>query len=209
MDTFIKNMTEIFNHPTSLAALAGLVILIVVLIRVKKVKLDTRAITYIGIALALATILKMLRLYHFPEGGSITMGSMIPILLMAFFYGPEIGFLTGFLYGIITLILDPYILHPIQVLFDYPLPFIALGLAGYFRNHKFPGAIVAIVARYLCHFISGVAFFGSFAPEGMSPVIYSLSVNGTMMAIEGGICLVIIAMLPVNRLRSIIMGNKA
>lgn len=142
----------------------------------------------------------MLRLYHFPQGGSITLGSMIPVLLIAFIYGPEVGCLTGFLYGVITLILDPYILHPVQVLFDYPLPFTALGLAGFFKQRRLVGVSIAILVRFLCHLISGIVFFGSFAPEGMSPVVYSLLVNGPMIGIEGIICLVILAVLPIERI---------
>ena len=87
--------------------------------------------------MALATILDMFKLTKLPNGGSVTLGAMVPIILMALLYGPEVGFLTGFLYGLIKLILGPYILHPLQVLFDYPLPFMALGLAGYFKTTKF------------------------------------------------------------------------
>jgi thiamine transporter len=115
-------------------------------------------------------------------------------------YGPLVGFLTGFLYGIITLFMDPYILHPVQVLFDYPLPFLALGLAGFFKQNKLLGTSVAIFGRFICHFISGVAFFGSFAPEGMSPIVYSLFVNGLLVGVEGIICLVIIKFLPIDRI---------
>ena len=52
----------------------------------------------------------------------------------------------------------------------------------------------------MCHFISGVAFFGSFAPDGVSPMIYSLIVNGPMVGIEGIICIVILTALPVDRI---------
>ena len=45
---------------------------------------------------------------------------MIPIMLISFVYGPSIGLFTGFLFGVFKLIVDPYILSPIQVLFDYP-----------------------------------------------------------------------------------------
>lgn len=165
-------------------------------------------VVQIGVALALATVLKIFRIYHFPQGGSVTLGSMIPILIMVFFYGSEVGFLTGFLYGIISLILGPYILHPVQVLFDYPLPFMAIGLAGYFRNNKILGTVVAVFARFICHFISGVVFFGSFAPKGMSTYLYSLTINGPFMAIEGGICIVIIAVLPIKQLYSIFNKHK-
>lgn len=59
---------------------------------------------------------------------------------------------------------------------------------------------IAILVRFLCHLISGIVFFGSFAPEGMSPVVYSLLVNGPMIGIEGIICLVILAVLPIERI---------
>jgi thiamine transporter len=203
-----KSIMEVLKHPLSIAALVGLVALIAVLIRIKKIKFDTRLIAQIGIALTLATVLKIFRIYHLPQGGSITLGSMVPILLLAFFYGPEVGYLTGFLYGIITLILDPFILHPVQVLFDYPLPFIALGVAGYFKDKKILGTVAAIFMRFLCHFISGVAFFGSYAPKGMSPVVYSLTLNGVFLAIEGAICVVIIAMLPMDRLKNIVLRRS-
>lgn len=184
----------------SIITLLGCILLLIVLAKARKIKFTPELIARIGIALALATILKMLRLYHFPQGGSITLGSMIPVLLIAFIYGPEVGCLTGFLYGVITLILDPYILHPVQVLFDYPLPFTALGLAGFFKQRKLVGVSIAVLVRFLCHLISGIVFFGSFAPEGMSPVVYSLLVNGPMVGIEGIICLVILAVLPIERI---------
>ncbi|MBP1865941.1 hypothetical protein BD780_003347 [Clostridium tetanomorphum] len=135
----VKNMKEIFSKPTSILAIIGLILIILAVIKIKRVKLNTRIICQIGIMLALATVLKICRIYHFPQGGSATIGSMAPILLMALFYGPEVGFLTGGLYGIITLIMDSYIVHPTQVIFDYPLPFLVLGVAGYFRNNKLLG----------------------------------------------------------------------
>lgn len=197
---FPQNIQDIIANPMSIITLIGCVLLLIVLVKVKKIKFTPQLIARIGIALALATILKMLRLYHFPQGGSITLGSMIPILIIAFMYGPQVGYLTGFLYGIITLIIDPSILHPVQVLFDYPLPFMALGLAGIFKEKRLLGTAIAVFVRFMCHFISGVAFFGSFAPKGLSPVIYSLLVNGPMVGIEGIICIVILMALPVDRI---------
>lgn len=188
------------NAWLTVATIIGCIALLIVLIKAKKIEFTSQLITRIGIALALATILKLLRLYHFPQGGSITLGSMVPILLIAFMYGPQVGCLTGFLYGVITFIMDPYILHPVQVLFDYPLPFTALGLAGFFKDKRLLGVGISVFIRFLCHFISGVAFFGMYAPEGMSPWIYSLAVNGPMIGIEGIICLVIVSVLPINRI---------
>lgn len=195
-----KNLAALSGHATSLLALGGLVLLLLALLRMRRVELTTRMMANIGVMLALATVLKMFRLYHLPQGGSVTLGSMIPILLLAIFYGPEVGFLAGFLYGIITLILDPYVLHPVQVLFDYPLPFVALGLAGFWRERYLVGTALAIFGRFMFHFLSGVIFFASYAPAGMSPYWYSLIVNGSFLGVEGAICLVLLAILPVRRL---------
>ena len=80
-------------------------------------------------------------------------------------------------------------MHPVQVLFDYPLPYAVLGFAGFFAskintvdgNHRMTyiwvSTGIASVARLICHIISGVAFFADYAPEGMNPVVYSIVYN--------------------------------
>ncbi|SHE41841.1 energy-coupled thiamine transporter ThiT [Clostridium fallax] len=201
------NLEKIFTNPISLVTILGCMAIFVLIFKAKKIKFDTKLIARIGMVLALTVILHSLKIYKFPQGGSVTLGSMIPILLIGFMYGPYIGMLTGFLFGIINMIMDPYILNPVQVLFDYPLPYMCLGLTGFFRNRKMLGAFIAIFARFLCHFISGVAFFGSFAPEGMSPWIYSLVVNGSVIGADGIICLVILYFLPVQRLIKTVGNN--
>lgn len=199
----MKNLISILAHPTSIAALLGLIILIFALIRVRKVKFTTKIITQIGIALAMSTVLSLLKIYQLPQGGSVTFGAMVPILLIALFYGPEMGFLTGFLYGLISLMINPYIFQPIQVLFDYPLPFMALGLVGFFRNKWLLGTIIAVFARFICHFISGVVFFASYAPKGTSPVLYSIIYNASFLSIDAVICIIIMSVLPIKKLYKI------
>jgi len=141
-----------------------------------------------------------LRIYHFPQGGSVTLGAMIPLLLISFRYGAGVGALAGFIFGLINLLQDPFILHPIQVLFDYPLPFMAIGLAGIFQRKIFLSTLLAFCGRFLCHFISGVVFFASYAPEGMSPIIYSITANATYLVPELIITCLILKILPVQRL---------
>ena len=114
--------------------------------------------------------------------------------------GPGIGALAGFLYGLINIIQDPFIVHPVQVLFDYPLPYMAMGLAGLWRGHLYRGTALAFLARFLCHVISGVVFFASYAPEGMNPLAYSLAFNATYLIPEFLICCLILRLLPVKRL---------
>ncbi len=204
----LDNIATIAASPTTLLTLGGLILLIVALLRMKRVAFTARLISHIGLALALAAILHAFKLYHMPQGGSVTLGSMIPILLMAFFYGPQVGYLTGFLYGLINLIQDPYILHPIQVLFDYPLPFMALGLAGYFKGRYLAGTAVGIIGRFLFHYISGIVFFASYAPAGVSPYLYSFVFNASYLSVECIVCIIIMRMLPIERIEMTI-GRQA
>lgn len=193
-------MEMLFENPTSLVALVGVLILILFLLYSKKIKLTTKILINISLMLAFAMVLNYLRIYHFPQGGVVTLGGMIPLILISLRYGAGVGTLAGFVFGLITILQDPFILHPIQVLFDYPLPFMAMGLAGIFSDKIILSALLAFAGRFICHFISGVVFFSSYAPEGMSPIIYSLTANATYMIPETIICCIILKFLPVKRL---------
>lgn len=196
-----QKLSKVFSSPGTIIALVAVIVLIVVLLRTKKIKFNTRLLAFMAITIALSTVLGTISVYKMPQGGSVTLGSMVPILVLTFIYGPEVGFLTGFVYGLINLITGPYIMHPIQVLLDYPLPFMMLGTAGYFKNN-YVGSTVAIFARFVCHLLSGVVFFASFAGD-QNPLIYSIIYNGSYLLPELIITVLVMALLPVERLRSI------
>ena len=195
-----ENVLTLLQNPTSVLALSGVLILIAAAIQARHVKLSTKVLVNVSLMLALATVLHFLRLYHFPQGGSVTLGSMIPLLLISFRYGAGVGTLAGFTFGLINILQDPFVVHPVQVLFDYPLPYMSMGLAGLFPRHMFAGTLVAFAGRFACHFVSGVIFFASYAPEGMSPIIYSLTTNAALLVPETLICCVILKFLPVERI---------
>ncbi|MCL6438759.1 MAG: energy-coupled thiamine transporter ThiT [Rubrobacteraceae bacterium] len=140
---------------------------------------DTRVLTEAALAVALAFVLGLVKIFRMPEGGSISF-EMIPLVLLALRQGPGVGAVAGAAYGVLDLISDPYVLNPVQVLFDYPLPFAAMGLAGLFRptpRGAVLGTVAAVAGRFVCHFISGVAFFASYAPKGWNPYLYSAAYN--------------------------------
>lgn len=144
---------------------------------------DTRVLTEAALAIALAFVLGLIKIFQMPLGGSISL-EMVPLILLALRQGPWVGIVAGAAYGILNLIMNPVILHPVQVLFDYPLPFAALGLAGFFSptiRGAILGTIVAVLARFACHFVSGVVFFASYAPEGWNPYIYSVAYNAAYL----------------------------
>ncbi|MDD4568896.1 MAG: energy-coupled thiamine transporter ThiT [Tepidanaerobacteraceae bacterium] len=189
-----KDLAEL--TPTTLYILAFTVIVAIILGFVgSKAKFNTKAIVYGGLCVSIAFVLSYVRLYRWPQGGSITLASMLPMFIYAYIFGPAAGIAAGTAYGLLQLIQDPYILHPVQVFLDYILAFAALGLAGLFPKNISLGIVLGGFGRFFSSFLSGVIFFGSYAPEGMSPIIYSIAVNGTVLGSDALICL-LISMLP-------------
>ena len=102
----------------------------------KRGKLTAKQLAFCAVAIALGTVLSNFKLYKFPFGGSITMFSMLIICLPGYWFGLQAGLMTGFAYGVLQLIIDPYVLFPLQLIVDYPLAFGALGLSGLFSKSK-------------------------------------------------------------------------
>ena len=200
MDTLIKSVSELLAQPASLFTLLAVLIFILGYLQMRRIHFTTGMLINVALMLALTIVLHQLRLFHMPQGGSITLGAMVPLLFLTYRYGAGIGCLAGFLYGMINLMQDAFIVHPLQVLFDYPLPYMALAIAAAVPGRLYAGAALAFSARFLCHYISGVVFFGSYAPPDMSPYLYSLVFNATYLVPEAVICLVILRILPVPRL---------
>lgn len=147
-------------------------------------KTETKIITEIVTAVALAYVLNLLVVFRLPQGGSVTAISMIPLLWLALRRGPRIGVFAGFIYGLVDMLPQPFIVHPIQFLLDYPLAFAALGLAGLLKKYPIGGVVVGITGRFVCHFLSGVIFFAMYAPAGMHPAVYSAIYNGSYLIVE-------------------------
>jgi len=158
----------------------------------------TRILTEGGVVIALALILHYFKVFHLLEGGSITAGSMIPLIIYAIRRGPKWGILAGCVFGVLQMLLDGYAFHPLSFLLDYVIAFGILGLAGI--NKKSNASIMlcsagAIVLRWASHVISGVLVFASYASEGQSVWEYSIIYNSSYMVPELVITLVLLALL--------------
>ena len=162
----------------------------------------TRAITAVAAATALALVLGYLKLYRLPQGGSITLEA-VPVLLLALWHGPRLGFLCGCLTGVLKLVLDPFVVHPVQILLDYPLPFALLGLAGFSQGHPRLGILLASLGRWLSHVLSGAVFFATYAPQGVSVWHYSVLYNLSYAGPEAAIALLLVPTL----LRRVLLGT--
>jgi len=156
--------------------------------------------------IALTVILKdvLPPIFELPQGGSVSIAGMLPLLWFSLRRGLRSGLEAGTVYGLIHMALPgSYIVDPVQALLDYPIAFAALGLAGIFRKYPLAGAPVGIFGRFLAHFAAGVWFFAEYAPAGMSPIVYSASYNGGYLIVELIVSEVIIAILVNRRLLNI------
>ena len=163
---------------------------------VKKSRLTVKQLAFCAMTIALGTVLSNIKLFHFPTGGSITLFSMLVICLAGYFFGLGAGLMTGVAYGTLQLLIDPYVLYPMQLVVDYILAFGALGLSGIFCNSKFgliKGYIAAVLGRYVFAVISGWIFFGAYAWEGWAPLPYSLAYNAIYIFSEAAITIIILA----------------
>ena len=167
-----------------------------------KAKLTTKQLTYSAVALALAMVCSMIKFANLPMGGSVTLCSMLFIVLIGYWFGPYVGLPTAFAYGLLQFVVEPIFYTLPQMLIDYPLAFGALGLAGFFAGKKHGlqlGYLVGVIGRYIFAVISGVVFFGAYAPEGTPAIVYSLGYNATYIVPEAVITLIIISIPAVSK----------
>lgn len=130
----------------------------------------TRVLVECALMIALGTILGYIPIVELPHGGSITLVSMLPILLVSYRHGIKWGVLTAFVHSLIQLLLGIKNLTYCQsagavlgcILLDYIIAFTLLGfacaLAKPFKNRALGvgvGTLAVCLARYLCSFLSG------------------------------------------------------
>ncbi len=142
--------------------------------------LTNRILAEIGVLVALSTVLFLFKIYTYPQGGEVTFGSMTPILLLALRRGVKPGIVAGVIFSFIVLAIEPMVYYGVpQWLFDYPLAFGALGLAGLFRGRGNSGALAGVAlgigGRFAFHFLSGIIFFASYAPSQAFDVVVAYS----------------------------------
>jgi thiamine transporter len=152
---------------------------------VAETRILAEMILFIALANALYLVSKFyLPFLHLPQGGTITIGSMVPIVWFSLRRGLRWGVEAGIIYGLVHMIISGDIYYPTQIILDYPLAFGALGLAGAFRNRPVVGVSVGILGRFACHFVSGVVFFGQYAWAGWNVYAYSAAYNATYLVPE-------------------------
>lgn len=148
-----------------------------------------------ALALALDFICGLYLSFAWLNGGSISI-AMVPIFIMCYRWGPKGGLLTALITGVIQLLWSSYMVHPIQVILDYPLAYLSCGAASLFFNqvknnkgfmrHLYicTGTLIGCVLRLVCATISGCLFWET-------PFWGSVSYNATYLLPSMVICMVI------------------
>jgi thiamine transporter len=166
---------------------------------------DTKVLVEIIVFSALSAALYAVRPFTLPFGGSITLGSMVPVMWLSLRRGFRIGMITGAIFGVIALFEDlilvgaaNIIATPLQAALEYPIAFGVVGLTGLFRNKSavvaVAGAGFSVFIRFLIHYFVGVFVWAnvySFPPEWglwLWPAVY----NGSFLAVEFIICAILL-----------------
>lgn len=171
----------------------------------KKRKIGIEQLAVTAVMLAASTLLSLLKIIDLPYGGSVTMASLLPIVIVAIRYGTPWGLLTGLTHGLIQFALGASVLGWVTgwvsivtvILLDYVVAFAVIGLAGLARKIKnqpaafLLGSFIACLGRYICHFLSGVTVWRDISIPGDAAVIYSLIYNATYMLPELLVLLVV------------------
>ena len=150
-----------------------------------------------ALCIAISFVLSYFKLFSMPNGGSITLASMLPLMVYSNRNGAKYGVMAAVVYGFLQYIQKPEMTHWIQMLVDYPIAFGVIGLGGLVkgeRNLVF-SVLIGGTLRFLCHLFTGAVFFGEYAAAGQSAFMYSLLYNAPYMFADIAVC-VIIAMLP-------------
>ena len=187
-----------YEHASTVGMIVSAVVIMALLVAVyilggKKDVNNTRALVYGAVAVALSFALSYARLFKLPQGGSVTFASLLPLMIYCMMFGTRRGLLVCLVYGTLQALQDPYIIHPMQFLLDYPLAFGLIGVSGIFVEKKLfknkivgfvLGAVLAVGLRYACHVCSGVFAFADYfywdselMSKYDSAAVYSLAYN--------------------------------
>ena len=168
----------------------------------------TRILVECALMIALGTVLANIKIFELPNGGAVTLFSMVPFILVSFRHGAKWGLFTGFVNSLLQMLLGFYAppapgLLPLfgMIMLDYVLAFSLLGLAcvfsAPFSNHLVGvgvGAAAVCIIRFLCSFLSGVLIWGNLS-EGLPAWTYSLGYNASYMLPETVLTVVAVVLL--------------
>lgn len=171
--------------------------------------LKLRRIIECAIFIAIGTVLSVLSFESiWALGGSITIGSMVPLIFIAHRHGTKWGLGAATVYGVVQMLLgmsnvmygENFWQVAAIIALDYVVAYGVIGLAAMFdrviKNQPVAialGVIVVVALRFGCHFLSGWIIWDALWPNelGWASPYYSLIYNAGYMVPELIITLVL------------------
>ena len=194
MAQYYGDIAEYYPNANLVGMIVSAVVFMVIMVVLwfvgdKRKMSDTRSIVYGAISIALSFALSYAKLFKLPQGGSVTFASLLPLMIYCCMFGTRRGLIVCTIYGVLQALQDPFIIHPMQFLLDYPLAFGLIGVSGIFmekgvfKDKKVVafllGGVLAVVLRYACHVCSGVFAFADYADLDKydTAIAYSMAYN--------------------------------
>ena len=116
---------EVLSITTVISIAAILLLLAATLIVGRKnFKPTAKMLSLISVSIALTTVLSLIKFeMPFLNGGSVTLFSLVPVILIAYKFGFIYGLITGIITGLLQFLTSPWILTPLTFFLDYVLSF--------------------------------------------------------------------------------------
>lgn len=172
--------------------------------KLRGMRFDSKKLARIGMFTALSLVLYMIKIVPFPQGGGCTLMSILPIMVLAVFYGMEEAFICAIAVGLTKIVIAPPY-FPLQIPLDYLGGMIAIALTPMFgiesRTKLVAGGIFATILSAWFSILSGVIFFGQFAPEGMNVWVYSAIYNLSGFGVEAAMSIVALVVITLRGTR--------
>jgi thiamine transporter len=169
---------------------------------------QTKILAEIIVFSAFSAVLYTIRPFTLPYGGSITLGSMVPIMWLSLRRGIRVGVIAGAIFGVLALFIDVLFLGaaaviatPLQAVLEYPVAFGLIGLTGMFYRKTvrlaIAGAALSTFLRFLVHYFVGVfVWYYVYAfPAGYGQYVWPAVYNGSFLSGEFIISAILLAIL--------------
>ena len=160
---------------------------------------NTKRLIESSLMVALATVLSLVKLVEMPYGGSITIASMLPIIIISYRHGNLWGLGSAVAYAALQQLTGLNNLSYFTtwqsvvavILLDYIIAFTLVGLGGIFKkvikNQALAlcaGAVFVSLLRYICHTVGGATVWAGLSIPDSAALIYSVGYNATYMLPE-------------------------
>ena len=179
---------------------------------IRGIRFTTKDLCLCGIAIAMTLVLDSIRI-PLPTGATFPLCSPLPLMVLAIMTDHRLGFISGWVCGIMAMLLIPVwqVVHWGQFFVEHMICFSCLGYVAVFGTDKrwkiLCGLLLASFLKICGHLMSGVVFFSQNAWDGWGAWGYSLAYNLSQNVPLCALCGIIVMALPLKILRKAANGR--